>query len=212
MSVPEQRPERNHISRKEKTLKKNKTTLMLSAAAVTGTLMLAGCSVPVPAPGGSATTVEQPAGNEHNGADAMFAQMMIPHHEQAVLMSETMLEKKNLGTETVKLATDIRNAQAPEIKLMETWLEGWGEPRELGHTMAMEGMLGDEDLQALASSQGRAAEELFLNQMIGHHLGATKMAEDALKNGKDPRVLELGRKIIADQNAEIAHMRDMLKK
>ena len=212
MSVPEQRPERNHISRKEKTLKKNKTTLMLSAAAMTGTLMLAGCSVPVPAPGGSATTVEQPAGNEHNGADAMFAQMMIPHHEQAVLMSETMLEKKNLGTDTVKLATDIRNAQAPEIKLMETWLEGWGEPRELGHTMAMEGMLGDEDLQALASSQGRAAEELFLNQMIGHHLGATKMAEDALKNGKDPRVLELGRKIIADQNAEIAHMRDMLKK
>ena len=113
MSVPEQRPERNHISRKEKTLKKNKTTLMLSAALVAGALVLAGCSAPAPAPGGNASASQQSAGNEHNGADAMFAQMMIPHHEQAVLMSETMLEKKNLGTETVKLATDIKNAQAP---------------------------------------------------------------------------------------------------
>ncbi|MFJ6418417.1 DUF305 domain-containing protein [Paeniglutamicibacter sp. NPDC091659] len=193
-------------------MKKNKTTLMLSAAIVAGAVVLAGCSAPAPVPGGNTTAGQQTPGNMHNGADAMFAQMMIPHHEQAVLMSETMLEKKSLGTEMVKLATDIKNAQAPEIKLMETWLEGWGEPRELGHTMAMEGMLGDEDLQALASAQGRAAEELFLNQMIGHHLGATKMAEAALKNGKDPRVLELGRKIIADQNAEIAHMREMLKK
>ncbi|GAA1497926.1 DUF305 domain-containing protein [Paeniglutamicibacter kerguelensis] len=193
-------------------MKKNTTTLMLSAPLVAGALILAGCSAPAPVPGGNTTTSQHAAGHEHNGADTTFAQMMIPHHEQAVLMSETMLKKNNLHTETVKLVTDIKNAQAPEIKLMESWLEGWGEPREMGHPMAMESMLGEEDLQALTNAQGRAAEELFLNQMIGHHLGATKMAKDALKNGKDPRVLELGRKIIADQNAEIAHMRDMLKK
>ena len=193
-------------------MKKNKTTLMLSAAVVAGTLALAGCSAPATVPGGNTTAGQQASGNEHNGADAMFAQTMIPHHEQAVLMSEIMLEKSNLSPEAVRLVTDIKNAQAPEIKLMESWLEGWGEPREMGHTMAMDGMLGEEDLKALAGAQGAAAEELFLNQMIGHHLGATKMAQDALKNGKDPRVLELSRKIIADQNAEIAHMRDMLKK
>lgn len=211
MNLPGQTGIQTHLTQGN-TLKKNKTTLMLFAAAVAGALAMAGCSAPATDPGGNTATGQQSVKSEHNGADAMFAQMMIPHHEQAVLMSEIMLEKKALGPEAVKLVTDIKKAQAPEIKLMESWLEGWGEPREMGHTMAMEGMLGEEDLQALRSAHGSAAEELFLNQMIGHHLGATKMAEDALKNGKDPRVLELSRKIIADQNSEIAHMREMLKK
>ena len=206
------KPKHEYISRKEKTLKKNKRTLVLSAAVVAGALALAGCSSPAPSPAAGSTGSEVTSASEHNGADVMFAQMMIPHHEQAVQMSETMLEKSGLSPEAVELATGIKNAQVPEIKLMESWLEGWGEPRQMGHDMAMDGMLGEEDLKALAGAQGAAAEGLFLNQMIEHHLGATKMAEEVLKNGKDPKVLDLGRKVIADQNAEIAAMRTMLGK
>lgn len=193
-------------------MKKYKRNLVLSAAVVAGALALAGCSSPASSPAAGSTTSEAASVNEHNGADTMFAQMMIPHHEQAVQMSETMLEKSGLSSAAVELATGIKIAQAPEIMLMESWLEGWGEPRHMGHDMAMDGMLGEEDLKALAGAQGAAAEELFLKQMIEHHLGATKMAEDVLKNGKDSKVLDLGRKVIADQNAEIAAMRTMLGK
>ena len=33
---------------------------------------------------------------DHNAADIMFAQMMIPHHQQAVEMSEMLLAKEGI--------------------------------------------------------------------------------------------------------------------
>ncbi|MFL4473673.1 DUF305 domain-containing protein [Paeniglutamicibacter sp. MACA_103] len=198
-------------------MKNSKTTSSISAAFLAGSLLLAGC-----APAATEHTgTDHAAGKEasrqapdehHNSADTMFAQMMIPHHEQAVEMSEIMLDKDSLSPELAKLATEIKQAQAPEISLMESWLAAWGEPRTIGHDMEMDGMLGTAELDALKSSRGSKAEELFLQQMIEHHLGATKMAEEALASGKDPKVLELSGDIISTQNAEISQMREMLKK
>ncbi len=149
-------------------------------------------------------------------ADAMFAQMMIPHHEQAIEMSDIALDPaRDASPEVTALATQIKAAQDPEIAQMRAWLDEWGVPEMMaGEAMAdhgghggMEGMLTDEQLQALRDAKGADFDRLFVDGMIAHHEGAIAMAEDVKANGDDPRVQELADAIITGQQAEIDEMR-----
>jgi uncharacterized protein (DUF305 family) len=54
-----------------------------------------------------------------NDADAMFAQMMIPHHEQAIVLAE-IAENPTSGAspEVTSLAAQIKSAQGPEVQAL----------------------------------------------------------------------------------------------
>jgi uncharacterized protein (DUF305 family) len=62
----------------------------------------------------------------HNDADVTFAQGMIPHHQQAIEMSDMLLRKQGIDPEVISLADEIKNAQGPEIEQMQGWLQEWG--------------------------------------------------------------------------------------
>ncbi|PRC45882.1 DUF305 domain-containing protein, partial [Mycobacterium sp. ITM-2017-0098] len=64
----------------------------------------------------------------HNMADVMFSQMMIPHHQQAIEMSDMLFGKQGIDPEITAMAEQIKNAQGPEIEQMKTWLQEWGTP------------------------------------------------------------------------------------
>ena len=68
------------------------------------------------------------AGKVLSSSDAMFLQMMIPHHEQAIVMSDLAL-KISKNEELLALAAQIKAAQNPEIVQMKKWLadDGLGE-------------------------------------------------------------------------------------
>ena len=142
----------------------------------------------------------------------MFAQMMIPHHEQAVVMSEAMLAKKGISAEVTTLATQIKNAQQPEIDQMKNWLKAWGASdhgNHSGHT-GMDGMLTPAELDALRTAQGAEAEKLFLTGMVKHHEGAVAMAKQVRADGSAPAVRTLADAIISSQQAEIDQMKKLL--
>ncbi len=56
---------------------------------------------------------------EHNQADVMFARMMIPHHAQAIEMSDMILAKPEIPAEVTALAEQIKAAQGPEIAQLD---------------------------------------------------------------------------------------------
>ena len=150
-------------------------------------------------------------------ADTHFLQMMIPHHEQALTMSQ-LAATNGASAEVQALATQIADAQGPEIAQMKAWLTEAGEPLEGGdhgdmgghHDMAMDGMLTEEELAELSGATGPEFDRLFLTGMIRHHEGAIIMAEHVKAEGDDPKVATLADEIIVAQKAEIAQMKQML--
>jgi len=137
----------------------------------------------------------------------MFAQMMIPHHEQAVTMSELALTNTT-NPEVLALATAIRDAQGPEITQMQSWLgDNLGHD---GHNMEMGGMLTAEELETLASLKGEAFDQYFLASMIAHHEGALDMV-DMINDSSNSEVKRLAANIVKSQSAEIEAMNALLK-
>lgn len=175
-------------------------------------LALAGCQAATPGATSAGTPAASSSVATADPADVMFAQMMIPHHEQAVVMSDIMLGKSGISAEVLALATQIKQAQQPEIDLMKGWLTKWGASEHGDHSghSGMDGMLSDEQLQAIRDASGADAEKLFLTGMIGHHEGAVTMANQVLADGSDPAVRKLAEAIVTTQQAEIDHMKKLL--
>ncbi|MFB9309805.1 uncharacterized protein (DUF305 family) [Agromyces hippuratus] len=144
----------------------------------------------------------------YDPADLMFAQMMIPHHQQAVDMSELAIEKST-DPEVLALAEQIRDAQTVEIALMEGWLEDAGVRMPMGDRMPMGGMLSDDEMTALEDATAAEFDRLYLEGMIDHHEGAILMARMIL-DSDNPEVRALGEAIVESQTAEIELMTQML--
>lgn len=51
----------------------------------------------------------------------------------------------------------------------------------------------------------------FMTKMIPHHQGAIDMARAELQYGKDPKVRQMARKMIIDQEKDIAKMKKQLR-
>lgn len=149
-------------------------------------------------------------------ADVAFAQGMVPHHEQAVEMADLALDPSAAaGDEVTALAERVKAAQQPEIDLMTQWLDDWDEPLAAGdhdgHDMeSMDGMMSDDEMEALASAEGDEFDTMWLELMIRHHEGALAMAETALDDAESPATLDLAEAVITSQQAEIDEMSALL--
>ena len=145
----------------------------------------------------------------YTGADIMFLQMMIPHHQQAIDISNLAM-KSSQDAELIELAKIIARDQAAEIKQMKAWLKDAGASEDMGHSMdGMGGMLSDDELAALSAATGKEFDVLWLKGMTEHHDGAihmTQMIEDA----QNADIKAFGTKVIKDQSEQIAQMKKML--
>ncbi|HET8981769.1 MAG TPA: DUF305 domain-containing protein [Pedococcus sp.] len=185
---------------------------MLAAAAIT----LSGC-------GGAS----QAGGtDEHNAADVEFAQEMIPHHQQAVMMAE-MVQRHGASGHLEDLAERIETAQEAEIDLMAGMLDAWGEDAAwLGHmrsSQRMHGwardrgdgwgpmMMGRRPYGYLMRGRQGGFERMWLTMMIAHHRVALRMTATEQAEGRSPDLMALAARMESVQRAEIAEMREMLR-
>lgn len=195
--------------------------LALAAAAAALTLVLAACGGSSdaesagPAPSAASGTTQTVG--EATAADISFAQLMIPHHQQALEMAEMALVQAQ-SPEVLELAQQIQAAQDPEIQMMSGWLDAWGAPMKMGDDhgshdmggMSMEGMMSDDDMQALMDADGADFDRMWLEMMIAHHEGAITMAEQVKAESSNTDVTTLADAVISGQTAEIATMQQLL--
>ncbi|MEU2616089.1 DUF305 domain-containing protein [Micromonospora sp. NPDC007271] len=184
------------------------------------------------------TSASSAANTTFNDADVMFAQMMIPHHQQAVEMAD-LAPTRASDPELTELAAKIKAAQDPEITTMKGWLTAWGKPTDLpsnhsmpgtssapGHNMPgmsvspghdmpgmnlnMPGMMSAQEMADLTAAKGAAFDKKFAEMMIAHHNGAIEMAKTEQANGSNPEAKALAAKIAADQAAEVQTLQKIL--
>lgn len=204
-----------------------KLRLIAPAAALGLTLTLAGCgssmndhetgsasSPAAPSSSPSSSASPAPASGPHNDADVRFASMMIPHHNQAIEMSDMLLAKTGVSPEVTALAQKIKDAQGPEVTRMTGWLVGWGADPSTGAMTGMDhgsgdGMMSQGDMDALKAADGAKAAQLFLDGMIEHHTGAITMAKTELDEGSNSDAKKLAQAIVDAQQAEITEMKQL---
>ncbi|MEU0246202.1 DUF305 domain-containing protein [Streptomyces sp. NPDC006235] len=169
----------------------------------------------------SATATDQAGeagkSGDFNDADVAFAQMMTPHHEQALEMAK-LADGRASDAEIKDLATKIEKAQAPEIKTMKGWLESWKQPTAAESMPGMDhgghgsgdGMMSEEDMNELKAMKGTEFDKAFAEMMIEHHNGAITMAKDEQKNGKNADAKKMAGDIIKGQSAEVKQLQSIL--
>lgn len=146
--------------------------------------------------------------SEYSANDLMFAQMMIPHHQQAVEISDLALSTST-NEQILTLARQIRSAQAPEIEQMNQWLTQAGTSLMGAHGMAMDGMLSSSEIAQLKKSTSERFDRLFLKAMIAHHQGALTMVS-MISKSENAEARKLAADITTSQSAEIELMQKYL--
>ena len=182
------------------------------ALVLVAVLSVTGCAgMPMSMMNHGDTQVESASGvntSDFSGVDIMFAQMMIPHHQQAIDMSSLAVSRA-LSPEVKALASKISAEQGPEIEQMRSWLKAANAATEMGHQMSMDGMLSDAELERLTNASGEEFDQLFILGMIAHHEGAIEMAQMVV-DSKNPEARELGTTVIKIQTLEIAELKALL--
>ena len=147
--------------------------------------------------------------------DNDFAMMMKSHHQAAVDMAQAELESgKDEGLK--KMAQNIINAQKSEINELQSFLDNHKNPeknydpsmKEKGFSKVMDqNMTMMMDMPKM--DEGASTDKHFVQMMVPHHQGAIMMAEGFVQCGKDPGLIALAKKIIADQKMEIEQFEKM---
>jgi len=152
-------------------------------------------------------------GGEKADPQQAFLQSMVPHHSSAVDMAE--VAETEAQTEFVKnLASDITRSQSEEIAQMgqihERMFDAPLKP-DMGAHMAL-GLSAQEagmnHMDGANTIRGKKPfDRAFVDEMVPHHEGATRMAEAVLAETDDRQLRKLGEGIIAAQRKEIAEMK-----
>ncbi len=183
--------------------------ITMPAIAVTIAFALSACSTDSSAPV-EPNDSEQQESEQVNDADIEFTTGMIPHHQQAVEMSQMAVDQG--GPELVALAEQIEDAQGPEIETMTSWLKDWEVkvPTGMGAMGDMD-MMDPGDMQEMMNAEGGQFDTAWLEMMIEHHEGAISMSQIEQEEGVNTEAVDLAGTIIEAQQAEIVEMEQMLE-
>ena len=154
---------------------------------------------------------------EHTVEDVRFMHDMISHHEQALRMT-ALVGDRTQRDDLPLFAERMDISQTDEIDLMKRWLEARDEDTSVhGHPMdddgePMYGMLTDAEFATLEAATGPEFDQLFLEFMIRHHLGALEMVEELYADGggAEVEINQFATHVQGDQNIELSRMQAML--
>jgi uncharacterized protein (DUF305 family) len=142
--------------------------------------------------------------------DQTFMRHMSTHHAQGILVAG--LAAKRAQTPHLRaLARLMAAEQIGENRIFAQWWASWfATPSQIcsqTEKAAMPGYLTDAQIDELRQAEGSTFDQLFVELMTTHHLGAVKMADDELRGEGDPRLRIMAQTIRHGQQGEIELMR-----
>ena len=139
-------------------------------------------------------------------SDQAFLRQMSAHHRQGLIVAHIASERAtNPHLRTV--AKLMAASQQGDIAIFGQWWRSWfvgklPPPSPQEHA-AMPGMLSPNELDSLASAPQLEFDALFVRLMTRHHQGAIMMANQAIDQAEDPRVVLMALAIAHSQSGEI---------
>jgi uncharacterized protein (DUF305 family) len=152
-----------------------------------------------------------------------FLQDMIDHHEQALVISNTLLEANPEG-DAASYARDVILFQTRDIGRMETWLDDAGYARgspdrtamvwmgEPTPVETMPGLATPEQLDELVASSGAEADRMFFDLMSAHHLGGVHMADYTADNTEIPWLRTFAEAVSYGQQIEVVEYEQAMER
>lgn len=157
-------------------------------------------------------------GDERDGAmpgndvDVHFLGMMVPHHEQAIEMSEVLLASDITDPQVRDLAERIKDGQERENEQMRAWADEWGiqEDMEMHSKHIANGMFQPAELEAFGRLRGDELRTTFLEWMHYHHAHVIAMTSDEVQNGAYGPLKDMAAEMVDVQTREMKEMEGLL--
>lgn len=134
--------------------------------------------------------------------DKDFITQMIPHHQEAVDVSETIV-KRSKNSEVKKTAQNIITVQKKEIAMMKGWLKDWYGEDYTENTEYQAMMQSNYETMPVEDMDAQ-----YYSEMIGHHEGAIDMAKQIQSKTERKEIKEFANAVVDTQSEEV----DMMKK
>jgi len=138
------------------------------------------------------------------GSEYAYLAEMVAHHEEAVAAAEQL--QRSLRPEMREFGEAIVTSQSAQIEQMQHWLADWYPSRS-----------GRVDYQPMMRDptglSGDRLDRVFLQDMLGHHMGAVMTSQQLLMRGvaDHEQVEALAETIRDEQHAEIVQMQQWLR-
>lgn len=158
------------------------------------------------------TGSETAASAEYNDTDVHFLGMMVPHHEQAIEMSDVLLASDVDDPQVRDLAQRIKDGQEAENEQMRAWADEWGVQEDMEHHSRhiANGMFTPAQLDEFATLRGDELRTTFLEWMHHHHKYVIDMTQGEVTSGAYQPLREMGQQMIDVQTTEMAEMEQIL--
>ena len=179
-------------------------------AALALTLTFAGPSLRAAFTPETSTSADGQAG--YNDTDIHFLGLMVPHHQQAIDMSDVLLGSDVDDAKVRDLAQRIKDGQERENEQMRAWADEWGIEKDMEHhsTHIANGMFHPEQLEQFEALRGDELRTAFLEMMHFHHNHVIKMTQDEVDRGGYEPLREMAKEMIEVQTAEMGEMEELL--
>jgi uncharacterized protein (DUF305 family) len=150
----------------------------------------------------SAACSNQP---QPNSADKTFVAQMVPHHEIGIDMIESAVLRSD-DVRLRKLVFQMQSYHEHELHQLSSHLEQWKIPP----AKVFPGLIDPTRLAKIDQLVGSAYDTAWLNAMIEHHKGAVAIGKMQMKLGQIPSLIDVARKVVTTQQAEIIEMQEIL--
>jgi len=201
-------PEQDHRDDESlETARPNRKPLVVGLAIVAALVLLASVLIP------SLRTSSGPEEGTPNDVDVHFIGMMVPHHEQAIEMSDVLLASDVEDAQVRDLAQRIKDGQERENEQMRAWADEWGiqEDMELHSKHIANGMFQPAELEQFATLKGDELRTAFLEMMHSHHAHVIDMTQGEVEGGGYAPLREMAQQMIDVQLAEMGEMEELLR-